>query len=146
MINCTLCGAELTPTTGYKYKRNKSGYRSWCRECTKSRNNANYAETQSGTTKRRLIARKSHLKHKYGITIAEYDAMFADQGGVCAICQGTTKHKYMQWSTLVVDHDHTTGQVRGLLCHPCNVLLGKAQDSATILRAAADYLIKNERI
>lgn len=81
-------------------------------------------------------ARRSKFKNKYGITISDYDKMFSDQGGVCKICSGPgLKNK-----RLSVDHDHKTGQVRGLLCHGCNVMLGLAKDGPFRLHAAVDYL------
>ena len=60
-----------------------------------------------------------HLKAKYGITIAQYDEMFANQGGACSICLRPVGQQ-----RLAVDHDHVTGRVRGLLCARCNAQLG----------------------
>ncbi len=76
------------------------------------------------------------LKCKYGITLDEYQRMLAAQGGVCAICKGTCPRK----NRLAVDHDHSTGEVRGLLCDPCNSAIGIMEDSPERLRAAADYI------
>lgn len=75
---------------------------------------------------------------KYGLTVAEWEAMLEAQGGVCAICgePETAKNR----TVLAVDHDHATGRARGLLCHRCNRLLGHAGDDPEILRRAADYL------
>ena len=80
-----------------------------------------------------------HLRNTYGITADEYDRMLAAQGGVCAICGETaittTFHKRLH-----VDHDHTTGVVRGILCQHCNRALGMMRENPGLLRAAADYL------
>jgi len=65
---------------------------------------------------------------------AEYDAMLERQGGVCAICKGKSSGR------LVVDHDHATGNVRGLLCGSCNLALGLLRDDRGRLRAAMAYL------
>jgi hypothetical protein len=71
----------------------------------------------------------------YGLGPGEYDALFAAQGGRCAICGGTRRDR------LDVDHDHKTGLIRGLLCRNDNRrLLTAARDSPVALRAAADYL------
>lgn len=78
-------------------------------------------------------ARNSALKHTYGITLADYEAMFVRQGGRCAIC-GADDQK------LVVDHNHTTRKVRSLLCHLCNALIGCARENIDILVSAAAYL------
>lgn len=62
--------------------------------------------------------------------------MLVDQNGACAICGGVNK----DGRKLFVDHDHATGQVRGLLCNLCNRGIGNMRDSIKLLRAAADYL------
>lgn len=74
---------------------------------------------------------------RYGITIKDYDLMLEVQKNSCAICckkQEDTSKK------LFVDHDHTSGKIRGLLCHHCNILLGNAKDDPQILWAAIRYL------
>jgi len=82
------------------------------------------------------------LKKKYGITAAEYEQLLDDQEGGCAICHSPDpKAKCFGNDTrLHVDHDHATGTVRGLLCHPCNTSLGAMGDSPARLRRAATYL------
>lgn len=76
------------------------------------------------------------LRTNYGLTIDEYDFILATQDGRCAICEGRPR-KYR----LHVDHDHKTGEIRGLLCSRCNhKLLGSANDDPSRLRKAADYL------
>jgi hypothetical protein len=77
--------------------------------------------------------RNSDLKKLYGITLDEYNAMSAAQGGKCCICEEVEK-------TLCVDHDHKTGKVRALLCKACNVALGMFKDDVTIVANAARYL------
>lgn len=72
------------------------------------------------------------LMSRYSMTEDDYDELFDKQSGLCAICRTS--------GPLVVDHDHTTGQVRGLLCTPCNLALGNVNDCVSVLRAAADYL------
>ena len=83
--------------------------------------------------KRRLWQRKNVFKKVYGISMAEYEAMFERQGGACAICKRTGV-------TLCVDHCHLTGEVRGLLCSQCNSAIGFCSDDPTVLQAAAQYL------
>lgn len=82
------------------------------------------------------FARK--LKQRYGLTLADYNRMFTEQGGVCAICSQPEIHSYRR--RLSVDHDHETGEVRGLLCHACNTGLGKFFENAELLEVAAAYL------
>lgn len=83
------------------------------------------------------------LRNKYGVTSAERDALLDQQGGVCAICgAGLCPER----GVLAVDHDHDTGEVRGILCQPCNRGLGDFRDSPALLLAAAEYLRKRQLI
>ena len=78
------------------------------------------------------------LLKKYGITVEQYDALLAAQGGHCALCPATEPGAgRKRWN---IDHDHVTGKVRGLLCHFCNLLLGHAHDDPELLERAAVYL------
>ena len=87
-------------------------------------------------------SRNHHLKTTYGITQDDYNMMFEKQGGRCAICE---KHQTEISRALSVDHCHTTGKVRGLLCHTCNSAIGKFYDNINLLENAILYLkeIKN---
>lgn len=76
--------------------------------------------------------------HKYGIDEHGVDAILDRQGGVCAICDSPEAGG--RWATFAVDHDHATGELRGLLCQPCNVGIGQFSDDPSRLRRAADYL------
>jgi hypothetical protein len=77
------------------------------------------------------------LRKTYGMSIADYDALLHKQGGRCAICRGS---HVGHGEHLHVDHDHSTGAIRGLLCAKCNTMLGLSGDSPEVLRAAIDYL------
>lgn len=83
----------------------------------------------------------AYLMRCYGITAKDYADMYEKQEGLCAICggEGFTMKK-MHTLKLVVDHCHTTGKVRGLLCHNCNRALGLMKDSIKNLGAAMEYL------
>jgi len=75
---------------------------------------------------------------KYAMTPADFDAMLAAQGGGCAICGSPLPGGH--YKSLLVDHSHSTGKVRGLLCDSCNMGLGCFKDERSLLRLAADYL------
>ena len=77
---------------------------------------------------------------RYGITIEQYDTLFAEQHGLCAICGEPQQAKRSSIRNLDVDHDHLTGQVRGLLCNHCNAAIAHAQHDPRILAAAIAYL------
>ena len=84
--------------------------------------------------------RAQHLKHLYGLTLAQWDELFESQGEKCAICKSPKPHrKNGVWHT---DHDHATGKVRGIVCSHCNRLLGAAYDNVQILANAITYLEK----
>jgi hypothetical protein len=84
----------------------------------------------------RFYNSERRLKLTFGITWDEYDLLLSCQDGRCAICGGKPR-KYL----FAVDHDHKTGEIRGLLCSRCNhKLLGSANDDPARLRKAADYL------
>ena len=82
------------------------------------------------------LLRKKHLQEKYGLTVAQYEAMHRRQGGKCKVCREPEKTN----ARLAVDHCHTTGRVRGLLCKSCNWGIGLLKDDAKLLRRAAGYL------
>jgi len=80
--------------------------------------------------------RAYRLLTKYDISVEQFQAVWESQGGVCAICNGPpTKGK-----RLAVDHNHQTGEVRGLLCCNCNMGLGNLKDDIDLLRSAISYL------
>lgn len=85
----------------------------------------------------RLRVRQNNLKNRYGLTLEEYDALLASQGGGCAICSRKTKDR-----SFPVDHDHVTGHIRGILCSLCNCGLGSFKESRKALLAALKYLKK----
>lgn len=74
-------------------------------------------------------------KSKYKITLDEYNEILKRQNFSCAVCDDIpTKQR------LHVDHNHITGKVRGLLCQPCNVSIGKMKENPNLLRKLADYI------
>lgn len=77
----------------------------------------------------------------YGMSPGDYDALFDIQDGVCAICQQPeTAQQKGRLRELCVDHNHKTGQVRGLLCHKCNLAIGHFKDDAALVAKALQYL------
>ena len=85
--------------------------------------------------------RQYFIKHKYGLEWDRYIEMLDDQGNRCAICG---RHREEFNKELVVDHDHETGKVRGLLCYGCNNGIGTLQDDPDVLRKAIEYLEKHK--
>lgn len=75
------------------------------------------------------------------LTIERYEEMISEQNGCCGICG---EFRLPEQRVLVVDHNHNTGKIRGLLCHPCNMGIGQLKDSIDVLRRAVLYLEEND--
>lgn len=89
---------------------------------------------------RQPAKRESYLKRVYGLTLNQYDEMLMAQNGLCAICGGKERNDEL----LAIDHNHVTGEVRGLLCRLCNASLGGFGDDPNILAKAITYLLKRQ--
>ena len=86
--------------------------------------------------------RKMYIANKYGLNYYDHLKMYGDQSGGCAIC-GTRLSMYKdnsEFKTACIDHDHKTGEVRGLLCNNCNIGIGMFKENIGRLFAAANYL------
>lgn len=92
--------------------------------------------------------RNKHYKKRYGITVEEYEAMSERQNHLCAICglPETKKRRDGTASILAVDHDHTTGKVRELLCVGCNHMLGNIENRNVSLDAIAAYIKRHTEV
>lgn len=114
--------------------------------------NAAHRRRRSGNERHKAVARKwwrtnpeklrTYNLKRYRLTSSEYDALLTEQGGVCACCgaieNGNGKRFY-------VDHDHESGQVRGLVCHKCNAGIGALGDTLEGVQRAVDYLKRAKR-
>lgn len=80
----------------------------------------------------------SNLKIRFGLTVEQFDQLFAKCGGFCEVCGNPEIRK----RRLSLDHSHETGQIRGFVCSRCNLVLGIAEDSPEFLLLAAAYLKK----
>lgn len=100
----------------------------------KRRNTYVKAHYEANREKYKTAARRSALKRFYGLTPEEYEIRLKAQKGVCAICGEVSKKRYLD-----VDHDHTTGKVRGLLCGLCNRRIA-VLDNKNFMERATRYL------
>lgn len=136
-MTCTCCKVEGPQENFFKFKRGNKIYRRHkCKACYKKEAKANFKSFHRKNVK---YSHGTTLKRKYGMTVADYEKMFEDQNGLCKICNSpapqTKKSNHFH-----VDHCHTTGKIRGLLCHRCNSVLGFARDSIPVLEEAINYL------
>ena len=145
---CKKCGVEKSRDEFYKEKRVKDGLQARCIECCKADAKAAFQNNPEVYRKRAREAydyaerRERMLLKEYGITPDDYAKLFEQQKGCCAIC-GSQESGHNVTQHLLVDHDHITNKVRGLLCSSCNLLLGKAHDSIKLLLGAIFYLKNN---
>jgi hypothetical protein len=107
------------------HKKNKRWHKQW---------------RQRNAAKVKVYQKRNALRMAFKMELEEYNQLLTQQGGVCAICRQpeTRKGKFY----LAVDHCHSTGVVRGLLCGRCNLVVGQMMDNPVLLRAAATYLEK----
>jgi hypothetical protein len=143
----------------------RDGYRSDCRACNLAAKHERYLKNPDAAIARakrwqqanpdrvnasqrarrarpevKQRARADHLKRKYGMTVEEYDEMLASQGGGCFICARPPREDI----SLHVDHDHSTGEIRGILCFRCNNALADFQEDQHLLEKAAAYLDRQD--
>lgn len=139
-----------------KRNSNREAYNAYMREWTaankdrvnaarrgKRANDVEYAEKQRIRDRLRHKenpdrSRKQNLKHSYGITLEQYEALYKSQDGKCLICNGSFPNRGKDG--LVVDHCHNEGHIRGLLCAKCNTGLGQFGDDIQRLQNAIEYL------
>jgi hypothetical protein len=134
MKTCKKCNTEKSITDFYKDKNSKDGTTSSCKECRKSAERSYY---HKHIDKRRILYKNRRLSRTNGeqLTLESYQTMLTVQENKCGICQDNMKTPY-------VDHNHITGNIRMLLCHHCNCLIGNAKESITILEDAIKYIKK----
>lgn len=151
MKTCGNCKESKNSTDFNKDNQRYDGLQWSCRACQKAERIANkevHAARQKNyyqANKDRYIKyasdnkdaiKNGNLKRKYGITIEQYESMLLAQDGKCKICQTSDPGK----PSFSVDHCHSTGVVRGLLCHSCNSGLGHFKDNKEIIAKAIEYL------
>lgn len=141
---CPRCGEVKRAKDFHKAAGSKDGLQNWCKACKHQFIN----EWRAANVERvRRDVYKANLRRNYGLTLDEYEELFARQRGLCAICGSleTAKNRDGSLRRLHVDHDHHTGAIRGLLCSACNSVLGYIEAKPDRLAAAARYLEEWQR-
>ena len=124
------------PYVTKKGQKKAKSYMTYCKDCRnkRDRNNPN---TKKHAAKRRF----EHVcKYKYNITPEDAVALFEKQNSCCAICKQPFPETLGKVGAPSIDHDHSTGKVRGILCINCNVGLGHFKDNVQLLQQAINYL------
>lgn len=137
--NCVVCNKEfdVRPSEAKKYVSCSLD----CSSVRRSQLKTRFIDGLSNTTERKKVfARRNKLRVKYNMTIEDWEILFNAQGRCCAnIACRSKEPKDIRgyWHT---DHDHTTKQVRGILCRKCNLALGHVNDSTKLLRGLIEYI------
>lgn len=129
MKRCSFCKIEKSVEDFYKSRSAPDGLQNRCKDCTRANDQGPRAQ------QKRDYAWRVKLQKEFDLTPEDYWEMFAEQGGRCAICRDEPG-----WKRLAVDHDHVTGEVRGLLCNSCNCGLGFFKDDFELVKTALCYL------
>ena len=123
---CGHCATTLPSTRFHVCRRNKDGLSSHCNACRLKR--------YPYQPKAHKIV---HIRHRYGLEWEQYLDMYESQDKKCAICKSSLE--LLDGSTCV-DHCHTTGKIRGLLCNLCNRGLGQFKERLDLLKEAVKYV------
>lgn len=137
MKTCIKCRKERPEEDFYLHRKTGSWRIGKCKDCTVAESVQWRRDNPERANRTR---RMGELKRKYGITSEEYENLEKAQNGVCAICGKPQNVKYGRSPFLCVDHDHTTGKIRGLLCYPCNLVVGNCLEDSRILEKTMIYL------
>ena len=142
---CPKCADARPVAEFYTNKSRPDGLSSYCKTHSKAQQNARYSRDPNMRARMRAQAKAWQQTHREYLnkrqkyagrgrqgTEAEYAQLLARAAGKCEICSATC--------SLHVDHNHTTGKLRGMLCFNCNTAIGKLQDSPELLEKAAAYL------
>jgi len=132
---CLHCQQEKELSEYYQFRdkwAERKFYSSRCKPCHQL-----YKHTNPNTKRNRKAEK---LKLRYGLDYEQWQEIRQKQNYSCMIC-GITEEALGR--KLDVDHCHASGVVRGVLCNPCNTVLGHARDKIEVLEAAAEYLRKN---
>jgi hypothetical protein len=132
---CRDCKRELPVDDFYLVSKSGPLRRPECISC-----NLKYQRSRYNPLRKKA----EHLKSLYGITLEEFYSKLEEQNYKCAICEIDTPSG--NGSNFYVDHNHTTGQIRSLLCHHCNMLIGHAKEDKKILLDTVQYLAKWEAL
>jgi len=132
---CSRCEGEKSVDEFQRRQVSKDGLSPVCKTCASL-----YKKEQRKRHPKKfaLRHRNDHLKRTFGITQDVYEELLESQSGRCAICGSSNPGKHVRHFD--VDHGHTTGVVRGLLCNNCNRGLGHFQESEIVLIAALAYI------
>ena len=158
---CRICGEWKPLEDFYRMAGMRDGHRNECKPCNLADKRERYARDptkykamvkrwQQGNSdrlnayrrdynrrpERKRKSRDAYYRRTFGISADDFDALLGEQGGGCAICGAVPERE----ASFHLDHDHVTGEIRGILCLSCNQALGHFRDDAGLLERAAVYV------
>lgn len=160
IFNCKDCGSEFGKTA--YYAKNCTGF---CKACAPKHTHTKAPDTREskecnvchkvrpmndfrlkGNHRKNTCIHCENIKSTFGINANDYDKMLKKQNGVCGICKKEEKERHQNGKLrkLAIDHCHSTGKIRGLLCTKCNQGLGNFKDNESYLEQAIKYLKENK--
>lgn len=134
MKACPTCKLQKESEEFGRDKSKKDGLNYYCKPCVRVRQQKWKTDNPAQHKK---LERKSYLKKRWGLSVDEYQKMSEAQDHRCAICRQPESEN----RSMAVDHDHSTGKIRGLLCRPCNTSLAQFENTDSLQRAV-EYLKK----
>ena len=147
MKTCTKCNVTQELDNFHNDKAREGGKYPQCKTCRAARRKHDYWKDIEKTKEYqnkpevKLRRRERDYFNKYGMTLENYEEMLNKQKGCCLLCDG--HYTEQKGELLNIDHNHSTGEVRGLLCDICNRALGLFKDSPELLYKASVYLERN---
>lgn len=135
---CCTCNEYKELDAFYNDKKGAHGKSYSCKPCVKIAHDKLYRTKPESYKRKKEYDTNNYFLKTYGITSKDRDLMVSAQGGKCAICNNKTKYMH-------VDHCHTTGTIREILCANCNKGIGHFQEDIEIMKSAIDYLVKHKQ-
>ena len=131
---CTKCQEEK-PLSEYYLRGDGKGVKAQCKECTKIARKKHYSNPE-----KQAMKYASDLKRMYGVTPEEVKEQWELQGECCDICKKSIPLRDFHTH---IDHCHTTGKFRGVLCSDCNISLGNMKENTEALKSMIEYIWKH---
>lgn len=136
---CKGCGMDKSLDEFHAHPQTRDRRQLRCKSCHNTKTAQRYLNLSPEAKAHRIATIKAR---KYGMTLEQMQALVEAHDDNCDLCgQPDTTHRKRTWTRqLTLDHDHTNGRFRGLLCSKCNIAIGSAGDDPALLRKMADYV------
>jgi hypothetical protein len=149
---CCTCKTYKPKEEFYKHSKQKDGLQPRCKDCHRiyvknryySPKGQEYYKEYSSRPEVKESRKDKTLKRNFGISLSEYNSIAETQEFKCACCGSTDPKHNSGTDKLLVDHCHTTGRVRALLCNPCNIMVGYCEELPERGTMVTEYVLKHK--